>query len=435
MEYTNSGLVSYTRISKNSNPRTGKICRLSPHVMAGNLSVETCGNAFANGSASSNYGIGTDGRIALYVEEKNRSWCTSSKNNDHQAVTIEVANNSRASNWPVSDKAFNSLVNLSVDICRRNGKTKLLWLGSKEKALAYKPADDEMVITTHRWFANKACCGDYLYAKLGELAQMVTAALSTTTENTNKDEIEETPQVTAQTDEAYLWNKLGTVITNDFGKAGMMGNLYAESGLQSINLQNSYESKLGHTDTSYTAAVDNGSYTNFVRDSAGYGLAQWTYWTRKEGLLNFAKSKSKSIGDFRDVQVEYLLQELRTSFKNMVTKLNACTSVKQASDIVLTEFEKPADQGDRVKTTRVNYSTHFYNMYAAKYKIPYTVRVTCDTLNIRAGAGTDTAKTGKTIRDRGIYTIIEERPGKGANLWGKLKSGAGWISLDYTEKT
>ena len=435
MEYTNSGLVSYTRISKNSNPRTGKICRLSPHVMAGNLSVETCGNAFANGSASSNYGIGTDGRIALYVEEKNRSWCTSSKNNDHQAVTIEVANNSRASNWPVSDKAFNSLVNLSVDICRRNGKTKLLWLGSKEKALAYKPADDEMVITTHRWFANKACCGDYLYAKLGELAQMVTAALSTTTENTNKDEIEETPQVTAQTDEAYLWNKLGTVITNDFGKAGMMGNLYAESGLQSINLQNSYESKLGHTDTSYTAAVDNGSYTNFVRDSAGYGLAQWTYWTRKEGLLNFAKSKSKSIGDFRDVQVEYLLQELRTSFKNMVTKLNACTSVKQASDIVLTEFEKPADQGDRVKTTRANYSTHFYNMYAAKYKIPYTVRVTCDTLNIRAGAGTDTAKTGKTIRDRGIYTIIEEKPGKGANLWGKLKSGAGWISLDYTEKT
>ena len=435
MEYTNSSLVSYTRISKNSNPRTGKICRLSPHVMAGNLSVETCGNVFANGSASSNYGIGTDGRIALYVEEKNRSWCTSSKNNDHQAVTIEVANNSRASNWPVSDKAFSSLVNLSVDICRRNGKTKLLWLGSKEKALAYKPADDEMVITTHRWFANKACCGDYLYAKLGELAQMVTAALSTTTENTNKDEIEETPQVTAQTDEAYLWNKLGTVITNDFGKAGMMGNLFAESGLQSINLQNSYESKLGHTDTSYTAAVDNGSYTNFVRDSAGYGLAQWTYWTRKEGLLNFAKSKSKSIGDFRDVQVEYLLHELRTSFKNMVTKLNACTSVKQASDIVLTEFEKPADQGDRVKTTRANYSTHFYNMYAAKYKIPYTVRVTCDTLNIRAGAGTDTAKTGKTICDRGIYTIIEEKPGKGANLWGKLKSGAGWISLDYTEKT
>lgn len=435
MGYTNSGLVSYTRISKNSNPRVGRICRLSPHVMAGNLSVETCGNVFATGKASSNYGIGTDGRIALYVEEKNRSWCTSSQDNDHKAVTIEVANNGGAPNWPVSDKAFDSLVNLSIDICRRNGKTKLLWLGSKSAALAYNPADDEMVITVHRWFANKACCGDFVYAKLNELAQRVTAALAITSENANKDAIEETPQVVAITDERYLWNQLGTVITNDFGKAGMMGNLFAESGLQSNNLQNSYEKKLGYTDASYTAAVDNGTYTNFVRDSAGYGLAQWTYWSRKEGLLNYAKSKSKSIGDFRDVQVEYLLQELRTTFKGLITKLNACTSVQQASDLVLTEFEKPADQSAKVKTARGNYSTHFYNMYATKYKIPYTVRVTCDTLNIRAGAGTNTAKTGKKITDRGIYTIIEERTGAGANLWGKLKSGAGWISLDFTEKT
>ena len=435
MGYTNSSLVNYTRISKNSNPRTGKICRISPHCMAGNLSVETCGNVFANGKASSNYGIGSDGRVAMYVEEKNRSWCTSSKDNDHQAVTIEVANSAGASqNWPVSGKAWDSLVLLCADICQRNGKTRLVWFGDKNKTLAYKPADDEMIITAHRWFAAKACPGDYLYNRMNELATTVTSMLGTSNENENKHpEIDETPQVVTVTDEAYLWNELGTIIANDYGKAGVMGNLFAESGLQSNNLQNSFEKKLGYTDAAYTAAVDNGSYKNFVRDGAGYGLAQWTYWSRKEGLLKYANGRSQSVGDFK-TQVGYLKQELTTIYKGLIPKLNACKSVREASDLMLKEFEKPADQGEMVQVARANYSTHFYNMYAAKCKFPYTVRVTCNDLNIRKEPSNKAAKNGK-ITDRGIYTIMSEHDGPGANKWGKLKSGKGYISLDYTEKT
>ena len=451
MGYTNSSLVTYTRISKNSNPRTGKICRISPHCMAGNLSVETCGNVFANGKASSNYGIGSDGRVAMYVEEKNRSWCTSSKDNDHQAVTIEVANSAGASQgWPVSTQAWNSLVLLCADICRRNGKTKIIWLGDKNKTLAYKPADDEMVITAHRWFAAKACPGEVLYNRFNELVESVTKLIQPVPTVPEGPEPVETPQPEVVTDEQYLWNKLHSIITNDYGKAGVFGNLFAESGLVSMNLQNSYEDKLGMSDLSYTAGVDTGSYNNFVHDGAGYGLAQWTYYSRKEALLKHTKAvHGVSIGSFKN-QADFLVIELQQNFKKMVSKLNAATSIKEASDIVLREFERPATvingtaanataadkkKLEDVEASRANYSTHFYNIYADKYKLPYTVRVKCDVLNIRTSASDKVAKNGK-ITDRGIYTIVEEKAGPGSTKgWGKLKSGAGWISLDYVEKT
>ncbi len=434
MIFTNSSLVSYTRISKNSNPRNEDISRISVHVMAGNISVETCGNVFANTSAqaSSNYGIGTDGRIALYVEEKNRSWCTSNKDNDHKAVTIEVANNGGAPNWPVSDKAWDSLIRLCVDICRRNGKNKLIWFNDKNKSLSYTPANNEMIITVHRWFSNKSCPGDYVFNRLGELATSVTNELQKSISD-NKEIPEETPQPEITTDEKYLWNKLDDIGLNDFGKAGMMGNLFSESGLVSNNLQNAFEKKLNLTDEKYTTSVDNGTYTNFVRDGAGYGLAQWTYWSRKESLLNYARKEKKSIGDFK-TQVNFLAEELITSFKSMLSKLNNCKSIREASDIILTEFEKPANQSESMKVCRANYSTHFYNLYATKYKIPYTVRVKADVLNIRTSPSNLSPKNG-CISDNGIYTIVEESTGPGATLWGKLKSGKGWISLDYTEKT
>ena len=103
-----------------------------------------------------------------------------------------------------------------------------------------------------------------------------------------------------------IYDRLMKVFGNSYGVCGLMGNLYAESGLKPTNLQNSYQTKLGMTDESYTQAVDNGSYTNFVRDSAGYGLAQWTYWSRKQNLLNYAKKVSKSIGDL-DMQIDFLI--------------------------------------------------------------------------------------------------------------------------------
>lgn len=173
---SNSPLVTYTKLSPNhSGRRNHVIDTVSIHCMAGNASVETCGALFADPSrkASSNYGIGSDGRIALYVDEANRSWCTSSASNDHRAITIEVANNGGAPDWPVSDKAYAALLDLLTDICRRNGIKKLLWQG--DKALIGQVEQQNM--TVHRWFAAKACPGDYLYRRHGQIAAEVNRRL------------------------------------------------------------------------------------------------------------------------------------------------------------------------------------------------------------------------------------------------------------------
>ena len=176
---SNSPLVSYTKISPNRNsPRNHAIDRITVHCVVGQCSVETIGNVSAPTSrqASSNYGIGPDGRIGMYCEEKDRSWCSSSGDNDHRAITIEVASDT-AHLYAVKDAAYRALLDLLTDICKRNGKKKLLWFGDKSKTLAYAPKSDEMVMTVHRWFANKACPGQYLYDLHPEMAAEVTKRL------------------------------------------------------------------------------------------------------------------------------------------------------------------------------------------------------------------------------------------------------------------
>ena len=252
---SNSSLVSYTKISPNKNsPRNHAIDRITPHCVVGQLSAESICGCFTSTSvkASCNYGIGTDGRISLCVEEKDRSWCSSSSANDNRAVTIECASD-KTSPYAMTDAVYASLINLCVDICKRNGKSKLLWLGDKTKTLAYNLKSDEMVLTVHRWFANKSCPGDWLYSRMGDLATKVTARLG--------------------------------------------GNTTEE----------------------------------------------------------------------------------KSTFSS------------------------------------------------------YKVKVTASVLNIRKGAGTNYALAG-AIRNGGVYTIVQESTGQGATKWGKLKSGAGWISLDYTTK-
>ena len=144
-----------------------------------------------------------------------------------------------------------------------------------------------------------------------------------------------------------------------------MGNLFAESGLIPTNLQNSYESKLGMNDASYTAAVDNGSYTNFTHDSAGYGLAQWTYWSRKQGLFQLCKSRGKSIGDL-NTQLDFLYQELTTSYSQLLKILKATSSVEEASNLVVTQFERPADQSFDALKQRALYSQRYFNTYSTQ---------------------------------------------------------------------
>lgn len=171
---SNSKLVSYTKISPHKNPRknstynpTGKITKITIHHMAGNLSVESCGNVFQTREASANYGIDSNGKVGMYVEENYRSWASSDRSNDYKAVTIEVANDGNAdTDWHVSDKALAKLIDLCVDICERNGIKKLNYTG-----------DSKGNLTRHNMFAATTCPGPYLQSKFPYIADEVNKRL------------------------------------------------------------------------------------------------------------------------------------------------------------------------------------------------------------------------------------------------------------------
>lgn len=173
---SNSPLVDYTRISPNKNsPRNHKIDTITIHCVVGQCTVETLGNIFAPTSrqASSNYGVGTDGKIGMYVEEKDRSWCSSNAANDNRAVTIEVASDTKHP-YAVNDRAFAALLDLVTDICKRNGIKKLVWSTKKVDRVNHKNGCN---MTVHRDYANKSCPGDYLYNRHGEIAAEVNRRL------------------------------------------------------------------------------------------------------------------------------------------------------------------------------------------------------------------------------------------------------------------
>lgn len=236
--------------------------------------------------------------------------------------------------------------------------------------------------------------------------------------------------------EKHIWDNLIQAGFTEQGTAGLMGNLKAESNLIPTNLQNTFEKKLGYSDAGYTAAVDIGTYKGFVNDGAGYGLAQWTYHARKQALLTFAKIRDASIGDL-DMQVDFLLKELQESYTGLYNLLRITTDIQVASDAVLTQFERPADMSAKVKQKRAEYGKSIYNeMHGSK---PYEsvqnatdgafiVKVVCDELNVRKGAGTEFGVVLK-VKQGEAYTIVETAKSKDGGTWGKLKSGAGWINI------
>ena len=183
---SNSKLVNYTKISPHSNPRNHKIDKITIHHMAGNLSVETCGNVFQSREASSNYGVGSDGRVGMYVEEKDRAWTSSNPANDHRAVTIEVANDGGAPDWHVSDKALEKTIELCVDICLRNEIPRLNFTGDKSGNL-----------TMHKYFTATACPGPYLESKFPYIAEEVNKRL----------EAAKAPETPEATEELYRVRK------------------------------------------------------------------------------------------------------------------------------------------------------------------------------------------------------------------------------------
>ena len=176
----NSKLVDVTIKSPNyTKGRTNKLTRITPHVVVGQCTAEALGNLFARPErhASCNYGIDKSGRVLLCVDEDDTSWCSSSRDNDSRAITFECASDT-TSPYKIKDVVYKKLIDMCVDICVRYGKKELIWISSKNAALAYQPKDDEMIITVHRWFAAKACPGDYLYNKLGDLVYTVNKYLS-----------------------------------------------------------------------------------------------------------------------------------------------------------------------------------------------------------------------------------------------------------------
>lgn len=325
---SNSSLVKYTKLSPNhSGKRTHVIDTITPHCAVGHCSLQTLGNIFypTSRQASCNYGIDDYGGVGLYCDEGNRSWCTSSNANDQRAVTIEVASDTTHP-YKVTDKALAGLIDLCVDTCKRNGKTKMLWLGTKEATLAYTPKSNEVVLTAHRWFANKSCPGDYLYGKYGYIADEVNKQIAP---------VAVTPTPSQPTTETF---NVGDIV-NFKG-----GSVYTSSTAATASTTK------GASRCKVTAKV-NAKHPYHCISEDGKGVYGWVDASAVESVVTATPT-----------------------FKS------------------------------------------------------YTVRVTATELNIRKGPGTNYGTNG-SIKDKGVYTIVEE-----SNGWGKLKSGAGWISLSYTTK-
>lgn len=370
MAYSNSPLVAYTKISPNrTSPRNHSIDRITIHCVVGQVTAESLGAIFAPTSrgASSNYGVDKDGRIGMYCEEKDRSWCSSSRENDHRAITIETASDT-SHPYAVRDAAYNALIDLCVDICQRNGKNKLLWFGDKDTALSYEPASNEMVMTVHRWFANTLCPGQYLLDRQGDIADAVNARLGSSGGSGGESGGGSgSGTVDPDNRELAIWTYLMEKIGNEYGVAGLMGNLYAESGLYPDRVQGD----IPYSDFSkeYTAMVDSGElgeyeFVHYGPNGGGYGLAQWTYYTRKQGLYDMYKSGGYSSIGSLDLALDYLWYELENRFPGVLDVLKSASSIREASDSVLHDFEAPADQSTSVEEQRESNGIYFYNKYS-----------------------------------------------------------------------
>lgn len=234
-----SSLVSCVIPSPNhSGKRIYPLSRVSVHCVVGQTSAESLGYLFADPGfeASSNYGVGYDGKIGQYLPELYRSWCTSSYDNDNRAITIEVASDT-FDPYKVTDAAYNALIKLLVDICKRNGKKTLIWFGDKNKSLNYVPEKDEMVMTVHRWFANKSCPGDYLYNRHQMIAAEVTKQLGGSTPAKKVTRWVDLKMYTIGGDYAYSKGAVKTVqrILNDAGYKGKDGKALTVDGAYGTN--------------------------------------------------------------------------------------------------------------------------------------------------------------------------------------------------------
>lgn len=353
MEYTNSSLVSYTALSPNhSGQRNHVIDTITIHCVVGQLSVETIGNIFKPESrqASCNYAIGVDGRIALIVEEKNRSWCSSSSSNDHRAITIECASD-KTEPYAVNDAVYASLIKLLVDICKRNGIPKLLWQG--DKSLIGQV--DKQNMTVHKWFKNKSCPGSYLYGLHGQIAAEVNAQLGVEEEGTGSG------STSADHPEVPFRVRVANVEADD------VLNIREEPDYKSEKT-----GELAYNDPNWYTIVE-------VKDG----------WGRLKSGVGW-------------INLKYTV---------LVTDEDEDENVTGGTDA---GAQKPKEDSTQ------------------QVEVPFMIRVANvapdDVLNIRKEPNAESEKTGElAYNDPNLYTIVEVQ-----GVWGRLKSGVGWINLNYT---
>lgn len=415
MGYTNSSLISYTKISPNKNsPRNHAIDTITIHCVVGQCSVETLGNVFAPTSrqASSNYGVGVDGRIGMYVEEKDRSWCSSNAANDNRAVTIEVASDTTEP-YAVNSKAYAALLDLVTDICKRNGIKKLVWSTNKNERVNHLNGCN---MTVHRDYANKSCPGTYLYNKHGEIAAEVNKRLgagstTSTTPGATNTKFPATPftvrvlvpDLNYRSTASMSGKVLGqtgkgvftiTEVKNGWGKL--------KSGAGWISLENASYVKIGSTTGSATGgssasqnkSIDVGDTVKISSSATYYNGKAIPSWVRAKEWIVKEVSGDRAVIDKSVDGKNAICSPINTKYLTVVSNSGGTS--------------------------------------ASSFK-PYLVKVTTSNLNIRKGAGTNYGVAG-SITDKGTYTIVAEATGTGATKWGKLKSGAGWISLDYCKK-
>ena len=436
---SNSALVNYTRISPNKNsPRNHAIDTISIHCVVGQLSVETIGNVFAPSSAgcSANYGIGADGRIGMYVEEKDRSWCTSSSANDNRAITIECASDT-TSPYAVNDKVYKALINLLVDICQRNGIKALKWQGNK----ALIGQVDKQNMTVHRWFANKACPGDYLYNLHGQIAAEVNKRLGVSSgaaapgaaapgAAAGYTKIAGKSVATAEQMRAYIRSVNPSVpqsvidmipfYISEGNTEGIRGDVaFSQSCLETGNFTFKGSAvTLDQNNFCGMGVTSNGMKGNsFSTPQLGIRaqIQHLKAYATADPLVNSCidprfKYVSRKSAEF----VEWLGQKENPDGKGWATGA-------KYGEKILEILKKISGTSAAAKPAPA----------PAAFK-PYTVKVTAKDLRIRKGPGTNTS----IVRycPPGVYTIVAESNGPGASKWGQLKSGEGWIALDYAKK-
>lgn len=439
MGFTNSSLVSYTKISPNrTKNRNHAIDTITIHCVVGQCSVETLGNIFAPTSrqASSNYGVGYDGRIGMYVEEKDRSWCSSNAANDHRAITIEVASDTTHP-YAVKDKALAALIELVADICKRNGIKKLVWSTNKSDRVNHKNGCN---MTVHRDYANKSCPGDYLYNKHGYIAAEVNKRLGVT-ESTTPAPTTPTPAPST----SKLQFKEGDIVNFAGGKhygsasAANGTNVKAskakvtstyEAGkhpyhLRAVNDKGAFISGVyGWVDASTVSAIKTETPKPTTPAPSTPAVTTITAGT-KLTLKNVALYASSGAATKAATRSGTYYVWSKDVINNRIRITNSTANVGKSGQV--TGWISYADAKNAAGVTSATPATF----------TPYKVKVTASSLNIRKGAGTNYGIRG-SIKDKGVYTIVGESSGTGATKWGLLKSYEknrdGWVSLDYVKK-